>query len=209
MFVQIIVSGGHIFWPSRRCLEKISHFIVSLNPYLGGPRRWAGHILLSLLVDQSLAEGDRCTITVLLPSLSWLCLFRLAREDKRWGDACIRGLLHLLLHWLTVLAHDTSLKATPVPFEQVLVVIWLCFTFGWLIPGSLRKCVDITLLVYCTVKGLLRNWLDAALLHPVSFWTDKYSLSHSHTGALLCKPTISRSALIFLCDKVDLSSMNC
>lgn len=63
----------------------------------------------------------------------------------------------------------------------------------------------------CTIcKGMVK---ELAGCHYTAYYTQCHSeqtnivLSHSHTGARLCKPTISRSALLILCDKVDLFSM--
>lgn len=98
------------FW----CADVSFLFRAVLSPHKRGLREGQGIVYCQH--DQSVIVGDRCIITVLLPSLTRLCL-QVWREDKRWGDTPIRRwpLFLFFPSCLTLDAHHTSHRLDSTP----------------------------------------------------------------------------------------------
>lgn len=160
------------------------------------------------MISQS--EGDRCIIIVLLPFMTWLCLW--VWERKRGLTCRSEGDLSfpdLCSSYLTQTRSHLRERASVASFSWVKLVADFSLT-NWVVEDKLHECVVCELQISKWItKDRLRNLTSDCRTLPVCLFLNAHIkiLSHTCTHTWVCTPSISRSsALLLLCgpNKVDL-----
>lgn len=160
--------------------------------------------------------GDRCIITVLLPSLTWLCLLANQERQKAGWHAdqkVIPSPFFTASGFMLITSHRLSHFGTHVSgliFYGLDSIRLLVCLNPWVAEGLRIKCCSTLLVVllrfnWKEVNGRWRNWLDNLMSHSVACL---FLNSHKYTVLYGCA---SADKLYTCCGpcKVDLLSVYC